>query len=152
MIVCSWIRILQCWGPPTRAGLGGDWLACLPLSCSPHIKFACEERRAEHGAGHGHCHGMFRHQPQPPAQPAPASFNMLSNVRRAVETQLFCLKWSCSPHLERPRGGGWKCTNITVIQTSYHGYYLRSQMWFIILFYYGGWNGMVSFWMFIMFL
>ena len=73
MIICSWIRILQCWGPPTRAGLGGDWLACLPLSCSPHIKFACEERRAEasteHGAGHGHCRGMFRHQPQPNQHP-----------------------------------------------------------------------------------
>ena len=106
MIICSWIRILQCWGPPhpTRAGLGGDWLACLPLSCSPHIKFACEERRAEasteHGAGHGHCRGMFATSPAP-AQPAPASFNMLSNVRRAVETQLFCLKWSCSPYLGR---------------------------------------------------
>ena len=64
---------------PGCAVIGLPGLAWSPAHQTLNLHVKSAELSTEHGAGHGHCRGMFRHQPRL----APASFNMLSNVRRA---------------------------------------------------------------------
>ena len=108
---------------PGCAVIGLPGLLASPAHQTLNLHVKSAELSTEHGAGHGHCRGMFRHQPRP----APASFNMLSNVRRAescgntiILFEVVLLPTSISTSAEGRRVKMHK--HNTVIQTSYQGY------------------------------